>query len=152
MHLARVTGRLIAGQLMVDAWIPDASQGRTVGLVSSFVEPQVLLGAANTALQNLLGHDHVRSVGTLVSSSEVHQEYQTTNLIESIALGDSCLSLPFLHIQKNHQSSSLRHAKMCLSKEAMMPLSHLSLLLIGCTREYFDSALEQCEARGESEP
>ena len=121
-------------------------------MVSSFVEPHALLGAANTALRNLLCHDHVRSVGTLVSSSEVHQEYQTTNLIESIALGDSCSSPPFLQIQKNHQTSSVRHAKMCLSREAMMPLSHLSLLLIGRASEHFDFALEQREARGESEP
>ena len=121
-------------------------------MVSSFVEPHALLGAANTALRNLLCHDHVRSVGTLVSSSEVHQEYQTTNLIESIALGDSCSSHPFLQIQKNHQTSSVRHAKMCLSREAMMPLSHLSLLLIGRASEHFNFALELREARGESEP
>ena len=112
-------------------------------MVSSFVEPQALLGATSAALRNLLRHDHVRSVGTLVSSSEVHQEYQTTNLIESIALGDSCLSPPFLQIQKNHRSSSPSHAKMCFSSEAMIPLSHLSLLLLGCTSEYSDSALAQ---------
>ena len=86
------------------------------------------------AIRNLLYEEQVRSFGALESSPEICQEYQAANLIESIALADSCLSPAFLQIQKSHQSSSPSHANMCLSMQATIPLSHLSLL-IGCTSE-----------------